>query len=151
MLERMRPEHIPAVVAIEEQLFPNPWSQGMFEQEVSDNQLSRPRVATIEGAVVGYIVPWFVRDEAHLLNIAVDPAHQRRGIARAMLAELVAQCTTAGRRLISLEVRVSNHVARALYEEFGFRPVGIRKGYYEEDREDALVMVLDLQPAEGNA
>ncbi len=144
LLERMCGAHIPEIVAIEADLFDGPWTESMFRQEVSDSYLSRPWVAVLDGRVVGYMVTWFLRDEVHLLNIAVARAHQGKGYARRMLSELIDECVRGGRDLITLEVRESNVSARRLYDAHGFVVVGQRKNYYQNDREDAVVMMLDV-------
>ena len=145
-LERMRGAHIPEILAIEEDLFDGPWTESMFHQEVSDSYLSRPWVAMLDGRVVGYMVTWFLRDEVHLLNIAVARAHQGKGYARRMLSELIDESVRGGRDLITLEVRESNHSARRLYDAHGFIVVGRRKSYYQDNHEDAVVMTLNVCP-----
>jgi ribosomal-protein-alanine N-acetyltransferase len=144
-LEPMQNEHVRDVVAIEEQLFDNPWTEGMFRQEVTDGYLSRSRVALLEGHVVGYTVSWFLRDEVHLLNIAVAREHQGRGYARRMLVWLIGEAERCGRGTITLEVRESNVAARSLYEAQGFVVTGRRQNYYHDNREDAVVMTLRLR------
>jgi ribosomal-protein-alanine N-acetyltransferase len=141
----MQNEHVRDVVAIEEQLFDNPWTEGMFRQEVTDGYLSRSRVALLEGHVVGYTVSWFLRDEVHLLNIAVAREHQGRGYARRMLVWLIGEAERCGRGTITLEVRESNVAARSLYEAQGFVVTGRRQNYYHDNREDAVVMTLRLR------
>jgi ribosomal-protein-alanine N-acetyltransferase len=136
--------HIPGVLAIERDLFPAPWTEGMFLQEVEEKWLSRSFVGRIDGAIVAYIVAWLLRGEVHILNLAVAPAHQRHGYARRLLVHMLdlareEQCT-----LITLEVRVSNTPAKLLYHSMGFAPVGIRRRYYHDNNEDALVMTRRL-------
>jgi ribosomal-protein-alanine N-acetyltransferase len=140
----MGARHVRDVAAIENDLFDNPWTEGMFRQEVADGYLSRSWVALLDGRVVGYTVSWFLRDEVHLLNIAVAREHQGSGYARRMLATLIDAARLGGRKLVTLEVRESNLIARRLYAAFGFQPVGRRKHYYQDNREDAVVMNLDL-------
>jgi ribosomal-protein-alanine N-acetyltransferase len=143
-IEPMRERHLDAVLAIERRLFPTPWTEGMFRQEIADNVLSRSAVAVHDGVVVGYLVAWFVHDEAHLLNVAVDPDHQRRGFGRRLVADLIARARAEQRTLVTLEVRVGNASARRLYESFGFVAAGRRRRYYRDTGEDAHVMLLDL-------
>ena len=143
-IEPMTAVHVPDVVALETELFDHPWTKGMFLQEVDDNHLSRPFVALHSGKVVGYLISWFLRDEVHLLNIGVSPRLQRRGIARRFVDHLIALARLERRKLITLEVRVGNTPARALYESYGFRTVKRQKEYYEDTGEDAIVMVLVL-------
>jgi len=145
VIERMRVAHVREIVAIENDLFDGPWTEGMFRQEVRDEFLSRPLVGLVDGAVVAYMIAWFLREEVHLLNIAVARAHQGRGYARALLTRLIGMAREGGRTSISLEVRVSNLRAIRLYESFGFFSVGRRKEYYQNNREDALIMTLDVE------
>lgn len=144
-IEPMRERHLDAVVAIEGRLFPTPWTVGMFRQEIADNVLSRSVVAMRDGAVVGYLVAWFVHEEVHLLNVAVDPDYQRRGYGRRLLEDLIARARAEQRSLVTLEVRVGNTSARRLYESFGFVAAGRRRRYYRDTGEDATIMLLDLR------
>jgi len=148
-IESMRDEHLDAVLAIEERLFPTPWTEGMFRQEVADNALSWSVVAVLGGVVVGYLISWFVHEEVHLLNVGVDPAHQRKGIGRHLVGDLIARARADRRLVVTLEVRVANDGARRLYESFGFEAAGVRRRYYRDTGEDALVMLLDLQGGKG--
>lgn len=150
-LLEMTAAHIPAVLGIERRLFPAPWTSGMFEQEVENPIFSRPMVAVENDTVVGYIVSWFLQDEVHLLNVAVLPECQGRGLGRAMLDWLIGRAKETRRVLITLEVRDGNVVARKFYESLGFLVIGMRKNYYAETREDAIVMVLDLGDSAGGA
>jgi ribosomal-protein-alanine N-acetyltransferase len=143
-IEPMTAVHVPDVVALEAELFDHPWTTGMFLQEVEDNHLSRPFVALHNGRVVGYLISWFLRDEVHLLNIGVTPRLQRRGIARRFVDHLIALARLERRGWVTLEVRVGNTPALALYESCGFRKVKRRRDYYEDTGEDAIVMVLVL-------
>ncbi len=145
VIEPLETKHIAAVLGIEEALFPAPWTEGMFRQEVEEKWLSRSFVGTIGGEVVAYVVAWVMRDEVHILNLGVDPAHQRRGYARKLLVHMIEVAKTARCRLITLEVRVSNTPARILYHSMGFAPVGIRRRYYHDNNEDAIVMTLRLE------
>jgi [ribosomal protein S18]-alanine N-acetyltransferase len=128
---------LPQVIAIERRAFPTPWSLGMFVLE-----LSKPSgiclAAAQDGQLLGYLICSRYADVWHLMNIAVDPPARRRGIATALLEELV---TRAGRdEQYTLEVRPSNAGAIALYERFGFRCTGTRRRYYHDTGEDAVIM-----------
>jgi ribosomal-protein-alanine N-acetyltransferase len=147
VIEPMRSAHVRQVVAIEGDLFEGPWTDGMFRQEIRDGFLSRPLVGLVDGVVVAYVIAWFLRDEVHLLNLAVARAHQGRGHARRMLSRLIEMAREGRCGNISLEVRVSNTRAIRLYESFGFSIAGRRKDYYQDNREDALIMVLELADA----
>jgi ribosomal-protein-alanine N-acetyltransferase len=147
-IEPMAERHLCEVLRIERELFPAPWSEAMFQQEVEETWLSRSFVAMVDGTVVGYVVAWFLRGEVHILNLAVTPSHQRRGIARRLLAHIVELAQSTQSHLITLEVRVSNNPAKLLYVTMGFAPVGIRRRYYRDNNEDALVMTRRLREGE---
>lgn len=142
-IQRMRRRHLKGVMAIERQVYPRPWSPNLFLSEMSDMRNRTYVVAKIGKDVVGYGGVMSYGDEAHVTTIAVDPAHHRHKIGTRILYELVSEGIRMGARAVSLEVRVSNFGAQRLYGQFGFRPVGIRKGYYQETGEDALVMWAD--------
>jgi ribosomal-protein-alanine N-acetyltransferase len=143
-IEPMRQVHIDAIAEIENEVFANPWTAEMFRQEVADNQLSRSYVLLVEGRVTGYIVSWFLQEEVHLLNIAVAPSRLRGGLGRHMLSYLIDTARREHKEVISLEVRESNESAIAMYRSTGFVPVGLRRDYYRDDRENALLMALPL-------
>ena len=140
---RMRRRHLRGIMAIERQVYPRPWSPSLFIAEMSDPSNRSYIVARIGRDVVGYAGMICYGDEAHVTTIAVDPVHQRRKIGMRLLSELIETAIEMGARAVSLEVRVSNWGAQRLYTRFGFRPVGVRKGYYQETGEDALVMWAD--------
>jgi [ribosomal protein S18]-alanine N-acetyltransferase len=133
---------IDAIEAIEQRAYPTPWSRSMFASE-----LAKPTsicLGAFEGRdLVGYIINSRYVDAWHVMNVAVDPQHQRRGIATALLERLFEETQGDERRGYTLEVRVSNEEAIRLYEKLGFEPRGIRRGYYTDNREDALIMWRD--------
>jgi ribosomal-protein-alanine N-acetyltransferase len=128
---------LPQVIAIERRSFPTPWSLAMFVLELS--KPSGVCLAAVEGStLLGYLICSRYADVWHIMNIAVDPPARRRGVASAMLDELIAR---AGRdEQYTLEVRPSNGGAIALYEQFGFRTAGTRRRYYHDTGEDAMIM-----------
>jgi ribosomal-protein-alanine N-acetyltransferase len=140
---RMRRRHLRGVMAIERQVYPRPWSPNLFLSEMSESRNRCYLVARIDREVVGYAGMICYGDEAHVTNIAVDPMHQRHKIASRLLHDIVRQAIEMGAQAVSLEVRVTNWGAQRLYGRFGFRPVGVRKNYYQEINEDALIMWLD--------
>lgn len=150
VIEPMRRRHVRAILEIEEQVYPKPWTAGVFTSEI-DQVRSGNRyyvVGLSEGVLVGYGGLMFVADEAHITNIAVEPSRRRRGFARQLLAHLVETAIDREVQALTLEVRVSNEAAIGLYREFGFAPAGIRQKYYE-NTEDALVMwAHDVQSSE---
>jgi ribosomal-protein-alanine N-acetyltransferase len=131
-------------VVVIERVFPAPWTRDMFLQELRHSQPGDARVAASGPLVLGYILCWFVADEVHVVNLAVHPEWRRRGLARALLADTFATALRRGMHLATLEVRVQNQPAVRLYEALDFRTVAVRKGYYADNGEDALVMVKTL-------
>jgi ribosomal-protein-alanine N-acetyltransferase len=142
-IQRMRRRHVKGIMAIERQVYPRPWSPNLFLSEMADMRNRTYLVAKLGKDVVGYGGIMSYGDEAHITTIAVDPKHHRRKIGTRLLYELIQEGMRMGAQAVSLEVRVSNWGAQRLYGRFGFRPVGIRKGYYQETGEDALVMWAD--------
>jgi [ribosomal protein S18]-alanine N-acetyltransferase len=140
---RMRRRHLRGVMAIERQVYARPWSPNLFAAEIADPSNRCYLVARLHKDVVGYGGLVCYGDEAHITNVAVDPMHQGHSIATRVLVELIRQGVEMGARAISLEVRVTNWAAQRIYARFGFRPVGIRRNYYQELHEDALIMWTD--------
>lgn len=128
-----------AVLAIEESVFPDPFSRELFESELKQ-QAATVLVARMDSRLAGYIDYWTILDEIHLINIAVHPDHRRLGIATQLFNYMMDKHSP---RLVYLEVRSSNQVARLFYEKLGFHVIGSRKRYYR-DGEDALVYVLSF-------
>jgi len=149
IIATMKRVHIPAIVDIERQVFKTPWTDEMFVQELEENRPTMAYVVLDEDRMIGYMIAWLLRQEVHLINIAVEPSRQRSGVARTMLRYLFDLAAQEKRRFITLEVRDSNETAIRLYESFGFKRIGVRPRYYEEDSEDAVVMVRFVPPDEG--
>ena len=139
----MRRRHLRGVMAIERQVYPRPWSPNLFLSEMAETRNRCYLVARTDKEIVGYGGLICFGEEAHVTNIAVDPEHQRNKIGMRLLHDLIQNAVAEGAQAVSLEVRVSNYGAQRLYGKFGFRPVGVRKGYYQETGEDALVMWSD--------
>lgn len=127
-------------MAIERQVYPRPWSPNLFLSEMSEMRNRGYFVARMGHDVVGYGGIMIYAEEGHITTIAVDPAHHRRKIGTRLMFQLIQEALRMGARTISLEVRVSNSGAQRMYTRFGFRPVGVRKNYYQETGEDAIVM-----------
>ncbi|WP_373046419.1 ribosomal protein S18-alanine N-acetyltransferase [Vulgatibacter sp.] len=144
-MRRMVAADVEPVMEVERRAFKNPWSEDLFRRELT-HDWSTILLALEPGTerVLGFVIFWVVHDEIHILNVAVDPPARRRGVARALLEELLQRGRRQKLALATLEVRKSNTGAIALYEGLGFRAVGVRKGYYVDEGEDAIVMVLDL-------
>ncbi|MGH9091500.1 MAG: ribosomal protein S18-alanine N-acetyltransferase [Acidimicrobiales bacterium] len=136
----MRRRDLRQVMAIEQVVFPEPWSLAVFTSELSLREGRAYRVAREGRRVVGYLGLMFVDEEAHVTTVAVAPEHQRRGVGTALMLEAARTALDAGSRHLSLEVAAGNERAQALYRRFGFAPVGLRKGYYQRTGEDAFVM-----------
>jgi ribosomal-protein-alanine N-acetyltransferase len=130
---------IPAVVAIERQVFVDPWPASFFQGEL-EQPLVHARAAERDGRIVGYSVAWLGAGTGHLGNLAVVPEARRRGVARVLLEDLLSTARTRGVDSLTLEVRVSNDAAQGLYRAHGFRLAGLRRGYYRDTGEDALIM-----------
>jgi ribosomal-protein-alanine N-acetyltransferase len=140
---RMRRRHLKGVMAIERQVYPRPWSPSLFLSEMTAGR-GRYYLVALEGrAVVGYGGLINYGDEAHVTTIAVDPTLHRRKIGTRLLYELITEAVRMDATAVSLEVRVTNWGAQRMYARFGFRPVGVRKNYYQETSEDAVVMWTD--------
>jgi [ribosomal protein S18]-alanine N-acetyltransferase len=145
-LRRMETCDLPAVLAIERVAFSNPWNELTFWGEIQNKNISFPLVAVraAEKKIIGYIMYWVVKDEVQVNNIAVDANYRRHGVAEGMLRNVLESVRNSGAAFVSLEVRFSNGPARALYAKLGFRPISIRKSYYTNPDEDAVVMGLYL-------
>ena len=139
----MRRRHLRSVLRIEAQVYPRPWSLSLFLSELALRSTRVYTVARTEGLVVGYSGLMLTGPDAHVTTIAVDPAWHRRGIGTRLLANMVRQALERGAQHLTLEVRVTNAAAQSLYRKFGFHPAGVRKNYYVETNEDALVMWAD--------
>ncbi|MCI0634025.1 MAG: ribosomal protein S18-alanine N-acetyltransferase [Actinobacteria bacterium] len=139
----MRRRHLRGVMAIERQVYPRPWSPNLFISEMAESRNRCYLVARIDRQVVGYGGLICYGEEAHITNVAVDPDLQRRKIGMRVLNDLILAAIEMGADAVSLEVRVTNWGAQRLYGRFGFHPVGVRKNYYQEIGEDALIMWLD--------
>ena len=130
-------------MAIERQAYARPWSPNLFLAEMSEPSNRNYLVAKLDREVVGYAGLICYGDEAHITNIAVHPMRQGSGIAHRLIHEQIGAAISMGAAAVSLEVRVTNWRAQRVYARFGFRPVGIRRNYYAELREDALIMWTD--------
>lgn len=144
-LALMRDEDLDEVMAIEKAIYTHPWTRGNFADSLRAGYDCR--TWRREGELVGYFILMAAAGEAHLLNLSIATPHQRTGHGRALLREATELARRRGARSIFLEVRPSNLAAQALYTRFGFRRVGVRRGYYpaHSGREDALVLALALQ------
>ena len=146
IIRRMRLEDCPRVHGIEEKVFPTPWSLRDFEKEMTVNRCARYLVAEEDGRIVGFAGAWMILDESHMTNIAVLPECRGRGTGRRLMTALMQYASNLGVSYMSLEVRAGNEKAQALYKSLGFIRVSVRKKYYEDNGEDAYLMVTDRLP-----
>ena len=140
LVRPMTTADVDGVMAVEKDSFATPWSRSAFEEELAQNRLARYLVAEENGQVVGYAGMWLVINEAHVTNVAVSGSRRGEGIGRLLMETLMELARESGMGSMTLEVRVSNMVARHLYETLGFAEAGIRKNYYSETKEDALIL-----------
>ena len=139
MIIPMNKDHVAQIAALEKLCFGDPWSEGSIASEL-DNPLSLWLVAAQDGAVCGYVGSQTVLDETDMMNIAVRPDCRRHGIAAALIDELIVRLKERGSHILRLEVRVSNAPAIALYDSLGFTQLGLRKNYYRNPKENALIL-----------
>ena len=140
----MQMEDLQAILEIERTSFSTPWSLQAFKAELKDNEYARYLCLELEGQVIGYMGLWFILDEGHITNIAIAPnfrgQHWGEYLMRSMMDRMVEQ----GMERMTLEVRTSNSPAQSLYKRLGFATAGVRKGYYADTQEDALIMWVEL-------
>ena len=146
LIRRMRLEDVDAVTEIERATFARPWSRESFRQEMERNKAARYLVALRDGRIVGYAGAWIILDESHITNIAVAEKERGKGIGRRLTEALMQYISNLGAAYATLEVRVSNERAQQLYKSLGFVSVGKRKRYYEDNGEDAYLMVCEHMP-----
>ena len=145
IIRKMMLHDIDRVLEVEKLSFPAPWSRNTFELELHDNLFAHYFVAVQDESIVGYAGMWMILDEAHVTNIAVHPDFRGLNFGKRLIRELIVQAFKLGANRITLEVRISNSLARKLYKDLGFYEAGIRKGYYSDNNEDAVVMWKDLK------
>lgn len=135
----MNEHHVPQIALLEQECFADPWSQQSIASELH-NPLSLWLVAQEGQTLLGYVGSQTCQEETDMMNIAVSPASRRQGVARALIEALVSALRQRGSKQLTLEVRASNGPARQLYESLGFLQVGLRKNYYRNPKEDALIL-----------
>ncbi|MDM5318257.1 ribosomal protein S18-alanine N-acetyltransferase [Fictibacillus sp. b24] len=132
------------ILGIEQASFTVPWSREAFYREIVENQFAYYLVIEDSFQPIGYCGIWLVMDEAHVTNIAILPSYRGRRLGEMLMKEAIKLAKAQGARTMTLEARVSNHVAQKLYKKLGFEAGGIRKNYYSDNGEDALVMWVEL-------
>ena len=145
IIRRMTMADVDGVAAVEAATFPTPWSRDAFASEMK-NVAARYLVAEKDGKIIGYAGAWIIIDESHITNIAVLSDYRGQGIGRQLTHGLLQYLSNLGAAYATLEVRKSNAVAQNLYVSLGFIKLGVRKRYYEDNGEDALIMVCDHMP-----
>lgn len=143
IIMKMEKDDIGQILEIENVSFPTPWHRYIFELE-----MKKPRTLQLVSKsgerVAGYIISWMMYDEVHILNVAVHPEFRRKGIARRLIIDVIDYFYPLGAKSVILEVRISNTAAQKLYHELGFKVLRVRKKYYNDTGEDAIVMCLEL-------
>ncbi len=145
-IRRMRAADVDQVTAIEQATFARPWSRDSFLREMEKNPAARYLVAEKDGKIIGYAGAWVILDECHITNIAVSEGERGRGTGRKLTEALMHYVSNLGAAYATLEVRISNVRAQHLYASLGFVSVGKRKRYYEDNGEDAFLMVCEHMP-----
>ncbi len=155
VVEPMREPDVASVAAIERMVFSMPWSSNAFGYELRANPLSHYYVARtrsvkpgpgadgLDPSIVGYGGFWMMLDEAHVCTLAVRPDWRRRGVGELLLSAMIGEAAALNAGVVTLEVRVSNLAAQSLYSKYGFGAAGLRKGYYSDNHEDALIMTTE--------
>lgn len=141
---KMTIHEVDAVYEIEKQSFTLAWTKEAFEQEMLKNEFAYYVLAETAEGIVGYCGMWLVMDEAHITNIAISPKERGKKFGEALMREAMETAKAQGARLMTLEARVSNIAALNLYKKLGFQNGGIRKGYYTDNQEDAIVMWVNF-------
>jgi len=142
-VEPMTLDDVADVHRIERASFPVPWPDYAFRQELQTNRLAHYFIVRAGREAVAYGGLWMMVDEAHITTFAVMPQWRRHGIGGRLMVELMRVARELHARVATLEVRITNNAARSLYQQFGFRPVGVRPRYYTDNGEDALIMTTD--------
>jgi len=144
IIRSMTMDDVNAVYIVEENCFIDPWSKESIKKELKNN-LARYLVAQLDDKIVGYVGVWFVVDEGHITNVAVHSDYRGKKIGDKLVKEMVELCKENNIVAMTLEVRASNTVAQNLYRKYGFKMGGIRKEYYSDNKEDAIIMWNQLK------
>lgn len=144
VIEEMKEEDIDGVFEVEKNCFEDYWSKDSFKKELNNN-LAKYLVAKVDEKIAGYVGIWFVVDEGHITNVAVHENFRGKKIGDKLIKRLVEVCKDNNIVSMTLEVRASNVVAQNLYRKYGFKMAGIRKEYYSNNKEDAIIMWNDIK------
>lgn len=145
----MKVQDIEQIMEVERASFTTPWSADAFMNELTNNHFAYYIVAEIGQRAIGYCGVWIIIDEAHITNVAVHPDYRGKKIGEFLMTHIITLSMSYGAKKMTLEVRVSNKVAQALYQKFGFEEQGIRKGYYTDNQEDAIIMWVNIDDSNG--
>jgi [ribosomal protein S18]-alanine N-acetyltransferase len=140
----MQESDLERIMEIEHASFSSPWSPYAFMSELKENEYARYFCLEVKGQVAGYMGLWFILEEGHITNVAIAPTYRGYRWAEYLMRSVMKKMVDEGMERMTLEVRTSNTPAQQLYKRLGFEKAGIRKGYYSDNREDALIMWLDL-------
>jgi ribosomal-protein-alanine N-acetyltransferase len=145
VIRPMLPDDLEAILEIERASFSTPWSLEAFKVELKDNEYARYLCLELNGQVIGYMGLWFILDEGHVTNIAITPHYRGQHWGEFLMRSVMEKMALQGMERMTLEVRVSNSSAQSLYKRLGFASAGVRKGYYADTGEDALIMWAELE------
>ena len=139
-------QDLPSVIEIENISYPNPWQLSSFKGEIENRPISNPYVIIYRPLekIIGYIIYWHIRNEVQISNIAISPEYRQLGVGEGVLRKILLEMRHKEAEFVFLEVRPSNLSARRLYEKLGFAILGLRKGYYRNPSEDAIIMGKSL-------
>jgi len=144
-------DDLEAIMEIETASFSTPWSLQAFKAELKDNEYARYVCLELDGKVIGYMGLWFILDEGHITNVAIAPNYRGQHWGEFLMRSVMKKMMQEGMERMTLEVRESNSLAQSLYRRLGFATAGIRKGYYSDTGEDALIMWAELGMAVNRA
>lgn len=141
MIRKMCVEDLDVILKLEQQLFSSCWTYDMFYQEITSNEFAHLFVYEVEGEIIGYYGLWILFEQAQITTIGIKPSFQGKGFSKVLMDDLIQRAIDVACEFISLEVRISNFKAIQLYKKYGFEVVNIRKNYYQDNYEDAYLMV----------
>ncbi len=139
-VRQLTADDLDQLLRLEEACFSSPWSRESYRRELEENDLAHYWGVFAEDELIGFAGYWLILDEGHITNIAVAPERQNRGVGGFLLQGVINGCLAGGGKFLTLEVRASNQAALHLYEKAGFVSAGVRPGYYDDPKEDAVIM-----------
>ena len=148
MIQRMEVDDLNRILDLELLCFSSPWSKDDFLYELNENPFGYYVVLRVEDKILAYLGLWMDEERAQITTIGVDPEHRGKGYAKTLMEHMLEVCSSKGVKIYSLEVRVSNQAAISLYQRFGFIQVGLRKAYYQDNHEDAYLMIKESEENE---